>query len=115
MEVNQVSLRTPLHEKLVEVLSGELDRSVAEQRVFYQPPEGYKLEYPCIIYELSKRVSIHANNKNYLKNQVYSIKYITENSDSDIPELLEETLDNSSFERVFTTEGLYHYIYKTYI
>ena len=46
--------RTDLHEILKEILGSD--------NVYFQPPESYKMEYPCIVYERSALTTRFADN-----------------------------------------------------
>ena len=55
--------RLELHDILVEILGSRC--------VYFQPPEKVKMNYPCIVYELSKIKSTMADNKRYLNTKRY--------------------------------------------
>ena len=45
--------------------------------VYFQPPTGTKITYPCIIYDLDRPDATFADNAPYAIYDQYSIKYIT--------------------------------------
>lgn len=49
--------------------------------VYFQPPTGKMLEYPCIIYNLDGMDVRHADNGPYQLYDEYSITYITRDPD----------------------------------
>ena len=83
-------------------------------KVYYQPPENLKLNYPCVIFDLNDAYSIHADNIPYLKVKRYSITLITTNADNEIyvDKLL--SLPRCSMERSFTTDRLVHVLFNAY-
>lgn len=53
--------------------------------VYYQPPESTKLKYPCIIYSRESIDTQKADNKSYLVDCAYSMRYITKDPDDPVP------------------------------
>ena len=49
--------------------------------VHFQPPTGFKLKYPCIIYELERMNVRRADNAAYTLYDEYLITYITRDPD----------------------------------
>lgn len=92
--------RTELHDKLTQLLGS--------RNVYYQPPEGLKLKYPCIIYELNDVKTNHANNLPYDISKAYSITVVDEDPDSEIADRM-LTLPLCKFVDTYTSQGLNHY------
>lgn len=81
--------------------------------VYYQPPTGYKIKYPCIIYDLNHTNVRYADNAPYALYDEYSLKYITRDpDDSTRNEFLK--LELCSPERFYIAENLYHYPFRLY-
>lgn len=99
------SRRIELDDKLREILGND--------HIYFQPPENFKMKYPCIVYEVGAGLRTPANNHMYLYNQGYSVTYITKDPDPDIPDKLLE-IPYCSFERQFKSENLYHWIFFIY-
>lgn len=98
--------RLNLHAKLLEFLG--------ENRVYFQPPETFKMSYPCVIYSLSTLSSTFADNKTYLVDDRYRITYVTNDPDDiKIKEFL-FFFDKIRFVTTFVSGGLYHYEYELY-
>lgn len=91
--------RLELHELLVNILGSRY--------VYYQPPENFKLKYPCIVYERSDIRTVNADNKKYATHKKYSVTVIDKNPDSDVPDKILE-LPYSSFDRHFVYDNLNH-------
>ena len=81
--------------------------------VYFSPPSGMEMEYPCIVYELSDISSNHANNNKYHNNTRYSVTVIDENPDSEICDKVYK-LRYCSFDRSFAKDGLNHYVFTLY-
>ena len=97
--------RIELHKKLCEILGSK--------NVYYQPPEGLKMAYPCIVYSRSKPYTAHADNKKYIHKRRYTITLIDKRPESSIADAI-ESLPYCEFDRVFETAGLNHFVYLLY-
>lgn len=81
--------------------------------VYYQPPSGYKIKYPCIIYDLEKPDVIFADNALYAMHDQYLIKYITRDPDDNTRyEIMK--LELCSADRPYTADNLYHHPFRIY-
>lgn len=93
--------------KLSEVLHTFCDH------VYYQPPTGHKIVYPCIIYDLDRPDVTYADNAPYAIYDQYSIKYITRDPDDDIRnQIIMLTL--CSADKPYMADNLYHYPFRIY-
>lgn len=81
--------------------------------VYFQPPTGYKLNYPCIVYEFNRLEKRHADNGGYIIYGVYSILYITRDPDDETIIRIVE-LPMCSMDRSYDSDNLYHYSYTIY-
>lgn len=81
--------------------------------VYFQAPESYRLDFPCIMYKLGEIDSIHANDKRYLNMKRYLVTIVDEDPDSEIPDKLLE-LPYCKFEDHFAKDDLNHYIFSLY-
>jgi len=81
--------------------------------VYFQPPTGRKIEYPCIIYDLDKPDITFADNALYAMYDQYSIKYITRDPDDDTRNRIIK-MPLCSAERPYVAENLYHYPFRLY-
>lgn len=97
--------RLELHEELSKVFD--------TYRLYFQPPETIKMVYPCVVYELSKIRTMHANDKRYLNMKCYIVTIIDPNPDSTVHERMFE-LPYCSFDRFFTNDNLNHWVYTLY-
>lgn len=84
------------------------------EHVYFQPPTGFMLQYPCTVYEFTGIEKRPADNMGYATHGVYSITYITRDPDDGTKFLIAE-LPLCSMNRTYESENLYHYSYKIYI
>lgn len=97
--------RLTLHQKLVTALGSS--------NVYFQPPETVKLVYPCIIYNLSRDLVTYADDIRYKEMNRYEITVIDKNPDSLLPAKIKE-FRYSSFDRVYSSENLNHFVFTLY-
>lgn len=84
------------------------------EKVYFQPPESVKLQYDCIVYNLSTIESWKANNQSYYNEREYQLTLITKNPDNPLIDLLLNSFEKISFLRHFTSANLNHYVYRLY-
>lgn len=82
-------------------------------KVYYQPPENHKLEYPCLVYELEDILKRSADNGPYSMFDRYQVTFIRHEADSPVIRQL-MGLPHSSFSRHFATSGLNHDVFVIY-
>lgn len=97
--------RLELHEILCEKLGS--------RHVYFQPPESIRMVYPAIVYELDDIDTFKANDKSYILNRRYSIKYISRDPDNNVIDEIME-LPYCSFSRRFIIDNLYHDCFDLY-
>lgn len=86
------------------------------KHVYYNPPTGFQLEYPCYIYDDARPSVYHADNRKYFNKPAWSVTVISRDPEcSDLAPPLED-LPYCSFNpgSSFTTEGLSHRGYTLY-
>lgn len=96
-----------------EALQALFEELLGSRNVYYQPPESVKLNYPCIVYERSGIRTESANNKAYLKHNRYTVTYIDEDPDSEIPDKLLE-LGYCKLDTHFEADNLNHDVFTLY-
>lgn len=98
-----------------EQLQTVLEEVLGTRNVYFQPPESFKLKYPCIIYELSKIRHVTTNNDHtYMLNKQYTVTTIDDDCDTEIPERLLEKLTYCQHDRRFVSDHLYHDVFTVY-
>ena len=81
--------------------------------VYFQPPTGTMLSYPCIVYQLEDMEILHADNAHYGLHDRYSMTYITRDPDDANRHAIIE-LPYCSFDRFYASDNLNHYSYTIY-
>lgn len=82
--------------------------------VYFQPPEGIQMKYPCIVYHKSPKLKRFGNDSMYLSKQGYNITVIDKNPDSIIADTIESHFRYCSINGYFINEGLNHTTLKLY-
>ena len=90
-----------------------LEALLGSQNVYFQPPESYKMNYPCIVYHRDNVEIEHADNKPYAHRKKYQLTIIDKNPDSTIPDRI-EMIPTCNFNRHFTADALNHDVYSIY-
>lgn len=81
--------------------------------VYFQPPGGHKLKYPCIVYSLKTLVPKYANNKVYSLESEYDVQYITRDPDDSVIRKI-AMVPSCRMNNSFSAENLHHYQYSLY-
>lgn len=94
-------------------LQRKFEETLGSRNVYYQPPESIRLQYPAIIYKHSGNRTIHADDRNYIKINEYSVTLIDRNPES---EFVDYILDypKCRLDRVFTSDNLNHWVFTIY-
>lgn len=125
-----MGLRVGLHEELCKILGSfgvwlwdpfnfktDTTQSAidaeARKHVYFQPPTGFLMSYPCIVYSLSKMDAVYANNGKYQVYRAYSVTVIDKIADSVIPDKV-LALPFCRFDRSFVSDNLYHFCFTIY-
>lgn len=99
--MSQNDRRLELNEILCEVLGS--------RNVYFQPPNGTQLKYPCIIYKREGADQIYADDKLYKFEQEYQIQYIsTKSTNFDVVEDLLERFSKIRYARHYVADNLNH-------
>lgn len=83
------------------------------QNVYFQPPAGMEMTYPCIVYNRDYRDTKFANNGVYASTKRYQVTVIDRDPDSDIPDKI-AAMPLCRFDRFFAADGLNHDVYNLY-
>lgn len=95
-------------------LHSELESIPGVKKVYFQPPSTIKMTYPCIRYSLEGISERMADDKEYTFKDRYSIIVITSNPDTPIPDIVRKSFRYCSFDRCYTADNLYHYVFTLY-
>ena len=83
------------------------------ENVYFQPPSGYQIKYPCIIYERRTGDTVFADDLPYRFMMCYTVTYIDPNPDSETPFEIAK-LPMCKMDRCFTTDNLNHTVFVMY-
>jgi hypothetical protein len=95
--------RLELHEVLTELTD----------HVYFQPPSGHQMQFPCITYIRDGAQTQHADNELYRHFKRYQVTVIDRNPDTDLADKV-EALRYCSFERSFPSDDLNHYVFSLF-
>lgn len=95
----------------------ELDRilrtTLGTTNVYFDPPESFKLKYPCIVYSLGGHTERFADDARYSGLKRYTLTYITRDADDPMTDTIED-LRYCRLSRPYASDGLFHYAYDIY-
>lgn len=97
----------------VEMVHTPLKEILGSDYVYFEPPTGFKLSYPCIIYELNRIDKVNADDKKYLKRYVWSITVIDNDANTDLPDKILD-LPYCTLSQRFVNERLVHNVFTLY-
>lgn len=95
--------RLQLHEKFCEILG--------TRNVYFQPPASVKLKYDCIVYKVSNRNDIRADNRRYRNLIAYEVIFIYRDPDSEIPEQIMNEFTYVNHNNTFVVDNLHHDVF----
>lgn len=93
--------RLELHSKLMELVPN----------VYFQPPPGRQMVYPCIVYNREYIDSAFAGNKPYRLTKRYMVTVIDRDPDSELPVKI-ASLGRTQHVRFYTADGLNHDVFR---
>lgn len=98
--------RYELHDILCSILG-------STERVYFQPPESFKLKYPAIVYKLANIDETYADDRVYFAKRLYDITLMTKDPDNTyIDQILQ--IPGCSFDRSYIVDTLNHYVFNIY-
>lgn len=100
--------------KLDALLRNVLRQARKAENLYFQPPSGYRLKYPCIVYSEGRIQNRHANDKVYLQHPFYTVTVIDRDPDSKLKTAV-SVLPKCACDRSFISDGLYHTTFTIYI
>ena len=95
-------------------LQNKLETVLGSRNVYFQPPESLQMKYPAFVYELADIMTDKANNKNYIRNNRYTLTLIHKNPDNELKDMILDEFGYISFDRFYAKDGLNHYVYDLY-
>lgn len=94
-------------------LQAILEGILGTGNVYFQPPNGLAIEYPCIVYHQDNAVTEFADNNPYRYTKRYQVTYMDKNPVSGIPDKIAQ-LPMTLFNRFFPADNLNHFIFTLY-
>ena len=95
--------RDQFHQKLRAITSN----------VYFQPPEKFKMKYPCIRYSRGSRDSEHADDLPYRISNKYSVTAIYYDPDNTIADEIAK-LPTANQTAAYKSKNLYHDVFDVY-
>lgn len=95
-------------------LHEDLCKALGSRNVYFQPPEGLKMNYPAIVYSRDDFDDRHANNGAYTHFTAYMVTLIDRDPDSEVLDKL-LALPYCRFDRHYASENLNHDTFVIYI
>lgn len=95
------------------LLSDFLHEISGVKYLYYSPPTGTEMNYPCIKYDLRDAWARYADNIPYLTNLQWAITVIDEDPDSEIANIFFE-LAQCKFDRKYSANDLNHFVFTLY-
>jgi hypothetical protein len=90
--------RLALHEEL----------SLFTAHLYFQPPSGHQMQFPCIVYNKTNKMRHYASDVVYLSQQEYQITVIDNDPDSTIADRIEKHFKSCGITSYFTVDNLHH-------
>lgn len=81
---------------------------------YFQPPTGYKLQYPALVYSLDALQNRYSDNRVGKRHHVYSAILILDNPDNELVDLLDDFKYCHMSGKPYTVDNLYHYPFTIY-
>lgn len=76
--------------------------------VYFQPPNGAKITYPCIIYNIGGGDSMYADNNNYHFTYQWEIKYLDTKPINDVVKKIMDEFQMVRFNRRYVNDHINH-------
>jgi len=94
-------------------LQAILTEILETDHVYFQPPPGLRMEYPCIVYNRADHLINHADDIPYKRDKRYQVTVIDRNPDSVIPDKVAQ-LPLCSYDRFYTADNLNHDVFQLF-
>lgn len=85
-----------------------MEETSGTKNVYFSPPEGFKLKYPCIVYHRYNGQTTYSGNMPYTFVHGYQVTLITKDIDTEILDKLIMRFPMSRYERHFVSDNLSH-------
>lgn len=95
-------------------LQSLLESLLGSEFVYFQPPSGKQLTYPCIVYKRDKADTKFADDKPYSHRKRYQLMLIGQDPDNDEIYNKIAALPMCLFDRFYTADQLNHDVFNLY-
>lgn len=90
-----------------------LKNALGSNKVYFQPPESLKLNYPCIVYTRSNGDTLYADNGTYKFDIGYQVTLISMDPDDSILDKI-AAIPMCRYDRSYKNEDLNHDVFRIY-
>lgn len=94
-------------------LQAKLEALRENRNVYFQPPENFKMKYPCIVYRRRPITNRHADNGVYKQDDGWEVTNISSDPLDDCVRKL-SLLPTCRPDRNFVSDNLYHSVFILY-
>lgn len=86
----------------------------SDVKVWFQPPENFKLSYPCVVFDRTNALTTYADNNPYNVTKRYTVTLISKTADNE--ELLDKLLlfPMCTYDRQFISDNLVHDVFSIF-
>lgn len=95
-------------------LQKTLEETFPSYRVYFQPPESFKMKYPCIRYEFDGVSDLKADNSHYHSRNRYTVTVIQDDPDFYSYEVMYKAFSLCSMNQRYVADNLYHETFTIY-
>lgn len=89
-------------------LQKKFEDLLGNRHVYFQPPPGYMMEFPCIVYSLSTLKTRYFNDMPHTYQSEYDVTYISSKPDDDFVGKLAEAFPMIRIGQRMVSDNLYH-------
>ena len=94
-------------------LQAMLEEVMGSENVYFQPPASLRIDYPCIVYSISKVDNTYANNNIYKQDYFYELILVDSNPDSEYFKKLCK-IPQCRFRNFYISDNLNHFVFNIY-
>lgn len=95
-------------------LHKELEELFETKNVYFQPPEGFKMKYDCVVYTRRSGDTRFADNNPYTFYKSYEVTLIRRSPENDWVDKFAMHFPRSRYDRNFKTDNLEHDVFVVY-
>lgn len=94
----------------------EMFRETFGNRVnyYFQPPTGYEISYPALVYKFDGIMDRHSDNRVYKRRHAYAILLILDEPDNDLVDMMDDLPYTRMSGSPYVNDNLYHYPFTIY-